>query len=332
MAKTIRDVARHAGVSISTVSRVLNGTAQVNENKRLRVEQAIQELSFIPNQAARSLVQKKTNGIGVLLPSLGGEFFSEFLSGIDVATRESGYHVLISASHGSLEELKVALMSMHQRVDGLIIMSPENEGHEIQKLVADDVPVISINGRASNAAIDTINFDNSRGASMGTEFLIRQGHRRIAFLKGLEGAHDGKQRLQAFRDTLFKHGIVPDPALELQGDFSHQGGYQAAYELMKLTPMPTAVFCANDQSAMGLMAAFQNAGKTIPQDISVIGFDDIPGAQLSAPPLTTINVGIRELGIVAIQRLLEKDSSSSPVHHMLPVKLVERASTTPLVS
>ena len=327
MVTTIRDVARHAGVSISTVSRVLNGTAQVNEDKRKRVEQAIQELNFIPNQAARSLVQKTTQGIGVLLPSLGGEFFSEFLHGIDAATRASGYHVLISASHGSLEELRIAVMSMHQRVDGLIIMSPENDGEAIKQLVPSDIPVVSINGKESAAPFDTINFDNQQGAFLATEYLISKGHRRIAFLKGIENAYDGKERLKGYRDTLIKHGIQPQAALELEGDFSPQGGYHAVQVLLKIEPLPTAVFCANDQSAIGLMAALQNAGLSIPEDMSVIGFDDIPGAKLTAPALTTINVGVRELGATAIKLFLDKEPDRTPAHHVLPVKLVERDST-----
>ncbi len=327
MAKTIRDVAKRAGVSIATVSRVLNNTAQVKDEKRLRVEEAVRALGFVPNQTARSLVQKKTKGVGVLLPSLGGEFFSEFLHGIDEASREYGRFVLISASHGSLEELDLALIGMRQRVDGLIIMSPEIDGSAIRTLIPDDTPTILVNGDERTVPFDTIKFDNRRGAYLATRHLLELGHRTIAVLKGIKLAYDSQERLQGFREALLEYGIQPAPQLELEGHYSPQGGYEACDALLALNPAPSAIFCANDQSAIGLMGALQNAGKKIPGDISVVGFDDIPGARFTSPPLTTVRVGIRQLGILAIKRLIEIDRESSPEHQVLPVELVIRHST-----
>lgn len=331
MAKTIRDVAKRARVSIATVSRVLNNTAQVNSDKRQRVEEAIESLGFVPNKVARSLVQKKTKGVGVLLPSLGGEFFSEFLQGIDDASRNEGHYVLISASHGNIEELEIALKGMHQRVDGLIIMAPEHDGMSIKHLIADDSPVVLINSACSDAPFDIMTVDNFDGAFRATSYLYETGHRQIAMLKGREGTHDGLQRLAGYRNALEANGITPQPELEIAGDFSPQGGYKAAGALLDLKPRPTAVFCANDQSAIGLMAALQNKGIKIPEDISIIGFDDIPSAQLTAPALTSVRINVRQLGIKAVERLMDMSTNKSPQHCVLPVELVVRQTTTSTV-
>lgn len=331
MAKTIRDVAKRANVSIATVSRVLNNTAQVNSDKRQRVEEAIKSLGFIPNQVARSLVQKKTKGVGVLLPSLGGEFFSEFLQGIDDASRNEGHYVLISASHGNIEELETALKGMHQRVDGLIIMSPEYDGMSIKHLIADDSPVVLINSAPSEARFDTMTVDNFDGAFRATSYLLELGHRTIAMLKGRALTHDGLQRLAGYQKALEVHGIAPQADLEIAGNFTPQGGYQAAATLLNLKPRPTAVFCANDQSAIGLMAGLQNEGVKIPEDISIIGFDDIPSARLTAPALTSVNINVRQLGVKAVERLMDMGSNKTPQHCVLPVELVVRQTTTSLV-
>lgn len=327
MATTIRDVAEQAGVSIATVSRVLNNTVPVNAEKRKRVEDAVEELGFIPNQAARSLVQRKTKGIGVLLPSLGGEFFSEFLKGVDEATRACGHYVLISASHGDLKELGTALRGMSQRVDGLVIMSPQNEGESIKPLIPEDTHVILINGNRSNTPYDTINIDNYRGGYIATEHLIKLGHRRIAMLKGLAHTHDGEERLRGYRDALKAYAIPHDHTLEFPGDFSPEGGHSAGEQILALSQRPTAIFCANDQSAIGLMGALQSEGIDIPGDISVVGFDGIPGVRFTVPPLTSIRADIRQLGSQAIERFLAMDKDPSLHHHVLPVELEVRDST-----
>ena len=330
MAITIRDVAAHAGVSIATVSRVLNNSARVREDKRRRVEEAVKALGFIPNQAARSLVQKKTRGVGVLLPSLGGEFFSEFLYGVDEATRAADHFVLISSIYSNLEDFEVVIRGMQQRVDGLIIMPAGIDVHVLKQFLPSDTPVILINGAGDNSMYSTINFDNHDGAFQATDHLIRNGHRRIAILKGREGAYDSEERLRGYRDALRKHGITPHRNLELSGDYSRQGGYDAVKKLTALHRRPTAVFCANDQSAIGLVAGLQNAGFSVPDDFSVVGFDDIPAATFSSPPLTTIHVGIRNVGRTAIQKLLEQEEDGEVQHLVLPVACIERGSTSPL--
>lgn len=329
MGNTIRDVASRAGVSIATVSRVLNKTAQVKQDKRERVIEAIEALGYTPNQLARSLVQKKTGGVGVILPAVGGEFFSEFLHGVDVTTRDKGYFLLISASHGSMEELKVVLQGLQHRVDGLIILSPVSDGRVLRPIIPTAIPVIIINVNAMNEPCNTINFDNYNGAFLATAHLLERGHRRIAVLKGPAHAYDAKERLRGYREALRSYDIIPTPGYELEGDYSPSSGYHAAGNILQLDPRPTAIFCANDQSAIALMGALQNAGMQIPQDISIVGFDDIPGSKYTSPTLTTIRAGIRQLGILAIEKLLEinQKKGSKPDHQMLPSSLVIRQST-----
>ena len=331
MPATIRDVAAKAGVSISTVSRVLNSTARVNEAKERKVKEAIQQLGFVPNEVARNLVQKKTGGIGVVLPSIGGEFFSEFLHGLDVTTRSNGVYLLVSASHGSLDEMKQVLVGMHQRVDGLVIMTPAGDG-AFAKLEFDKTPIVVINADATASDHATINFDNFRGAYLATEHLLHLGHRRIAILKGPASTFDALERLRGYRASLQSHQISVDTRLEIDGDYSPASGMAAASVLMSLEPRPTAIFCANDQSAVALMNSLQHRGIRVPDDLSMVGFDDIPGAAYSSPPLTTVRAGIQQLGVEAIEcliDLMENNRRPAP-HRVLPAELVVRESTASL--
>lgn len=332
-ATTIRDVAKRAGVSISTVSRVLNNTVPVADDKRRRVEEAAEALGYTPNQVARSLLKKETGGLGVLLPYVSGEFFAEFLNGIDQATQQNGCFLMISASHRSADELKVALQGMHQRVDGLIIMAPAAEAAMLETLLPSATPYLLVNTDVAGLPFDALNFDNCRGGYLATEHLLALGHRRIAMLKGPESAFDARERLRGYHEALRAYGVEPDPALEIPGNFSPEAGFQAAETLLGMVPRPTAVFCANDQSAMTLISALQNRGLTVPEALSVVGFDDIPSARYGSPPLTSVHVPIRELGEQTIERLLEivrGDDGAEPLQRVLPVELVVRASTAPL--
>lgn len=328
---TIRDVARRAGVSISTVSRVLNETCRVREDKRRRVSEAVEALGYVPNPVARSLLRKETGGLGVLLPYVSGEFFSELLYGIDRTTRRLGFFLMISTAHGSLDELQAALRGMHQRVDGLVIMAPEGEGATLGDLLPADTPAVLVNTPATETAYDALTFDNYRGGFLATSHLIALGHRRIAMLKGPDWAHDARERLRGYRDALAAHHLSRNPDYEFDGDFSPEAGHGAAAQVLALQPRPTAVFCANDQSGLAMTAALHNAGLAVPADLSLVGFDDIPSARYASPPLTTVRVPIRELGVAAVERLvaLVRGADRTAGQVTLPVELVVRGSTAP---
>ena len=329
MSSTIRDVARRAGVSIATVSRVLNKSASVSDVKRQRVEAAALELGYTPNPAARSLLGQSTGGIGVLLPYVAGDFFSEFLQGIDRATQEHRRFLMISSSHRNPNEFRAALSGLDKRVDGLLVMSTELAYDDLRDELLENVPVVFVNTRVDSPECDVINFDNEAGGRAAATHLIEVGHRRIAVVKGPEEAHDSQARFQGYRSALKAHGIPYDEALVFPGDYTHQAGFDAVSRLLALPERPTALFAFNDYSALGALRAANEAGLAVPDDLALVGFDDIPLARFTSPPLTSVRVPLRELGERAIHRLIARINGEDgpPEQVMLPVEVVPRAST-----
>ncbi len=330
MVPTIRDVAQRAEVSISTVSRVLNNSASVDEAKRARVEAAALELGYRPNPAALSLLGQSTGGIGVLLPYIAGDFFSEFLQAIDRATSESGHYLMVSSSHRNLKEFRAVIHGMNRRVDGLIVMSTDVPAETVCEWLPADLPVLFVNTEVADGEIEAINFDNRGGAYRLTEHLVAQGHRRIAFLEGPPHSFDGLARLDGFRSALRDHGIEPDPSLELAGDFTMESGLAAVPALLALDPRPTALFAGNDLSAYGVLSGLREAGLDVPADLALAGFDDVPLTRFTSPTLTTVRAPVREMGQQAIERLLAQIRGEDGTHHRpveLPTEVLIREST-----
>jgi len=301
---TIKDVAREAGVSVATVSRVWNDAAFVSPETRQRVSEIAARLGYSPHGAARSLITRTTHALGVLLPDLYGEFFSEIIRGIDHTAQADGYHILVSSSHDSKDEIDAALRSMRGRVDGMIIMSPDLEAQRTLHALQGSFPVVLLNGGAESKAFDTITIENHEGASAMVRHLVQRGHRRIAMIAGPERNYDAAERLRGYRSALGESGIAPDPAFVLAGDFSELSGHRAARAMLALDPRPTAIFAANDSMAIGALSALREAGLRVPEDIAVAGFDDIPMARYMNPPLSTVHVDISKLGERATTLLL----------------------------
>ncbi|MFP5284444.1 MAG: LacI family DNA-binding transcriptional regulator [Thermoanaerobaculia bacterium] len=336
MSATIKDVAREAGVSIATVSRVFSGKGPVQEDTRRRVLEVAGRLRYAPNAAARSLTTNRTGTLGVLLPDLYGEFFSEVIRGIDLAARKSGFHVLVSSSHSDRSEVEAVLRALRGRVDGLIVMSPEADVQALQANLPPTLPVVLLNCRVEGGGFESINIDNYGGALGMTRHLLGLGHRRVAFVQGAPGNHDAQERLRGYRDALHTYGGIWSEELEIPGDFGEESGHRAGAALLRLDPRPTAVFTANDAMAIGLLSALQEAGVRVPEDLAVAGFDDIPIARFLTPPLTSVRVAIAELGGRAMERLLmalEEGDGRERRHEVLPTALVIRnscgASTAP---
>jgi LacI family transcriptional regulator len=332
MIPTIRDVAKRAGVSIATVSRVLNDSASVGEDKRVRVMEAARELGYSPNPVALNLLGQKTGGIGVMLPYIAGEFFSEFLEGIDRVTSENGYFLIVSSSHRDIEAFRAGIQSLNRRVDGLIVMSTEVGAGAVIEWLPVGLPVVFVNTDVESSRVEAVNFDNRRGAYEVTRHLIERGHRRIAMLKGPEGAQDGKARLEGYRDALAEHDLVSDPALEYPGDYTMESGMAAVPKLLQADPRPTALFAANDLSAYGIMRGLSESGLHVPCDLALAGFDDTRLAQFVSPSLTTVRVPIREAGQYAIERVLARINTKAGVSAaltVLPTEVIIRESTTP---
>ncbi|MBU8974742.1 LacI family transcriptional regulator [Lysobacter sp. MMG2] len=324
---TIKDVARVAQVSVATVSRALNGHGNVAEDVRNRVFAAAQELRYTPHAAARSLSSRRTQTLGVVLPDLHGEFFSELIRGIDQIARAQRLHLLVSSYHGNPEEQGAALRAMRGRVDGLIVMSPFVETPSLGEHLDPSLPTLLINSQAELDGTAVLGVDNYGGAVTMVEHLVAIGHRRIAFIAGPTGNFDAHERLRGYRDALAQR--LPGTAeWVLQGDFSEASGHRAGHELLAAAQRPDAVFAANDMMALGCLFAFAQAGVNVPGDIAVAGFDDIPLARYVHPALTTIRVNIAELGARAARLLIAQVAGDAASESsVLSTELIVRESS-----
>ena len=329
MAVTIKDVAREARVSVATVSRALNGHENVAEAVRKRVLEVAATLRYSPHHAARSLSSRRTHTIGVILPDLHGEFFSELIRGIDQVARERGLHLLVSSYHGDPEEQGAALLAMRGRVDGLLVMSPFVGGTGfLAEALLPALPAVLINtAPPGEGAPPVVNVDNYGGARAMTAHLLACGHRRIAFIAGPEDNYDARERLRGYCDALADGAPGAEPWV-LSGDFDEAAGDRAGRALLSGDERPHAVFAANDMMALGCLYAFNQAGVQVPGDIALAGFDDIPLARYVHPALTTMRVDIAELGGRALRALLDRAPSgaASPDAAPLVPELVVRDS------
>jgi len=301
---TIRDVARAASVSVATVSRVLNGKGPVRDETRRRIRRIARRLSYVPHGAARSLITKRTSTLGVLLPDLHGEFFSEVIRGMDVSARRHGFHLIVSSSHSDGRETEALLRAMRGRVDGLIVLSPDLGVRKLLSNRPAELPLVLLNC-ADHGSFDSIRIDNRGGALAMTRHLRSLGHRCIAFVGGPAGNHDASERRRGYREALRSAGSGRATGLELPGDFREESGYRAADEILRARPRPTAVFAANDAMAIGLLCAFRERRVQVPSEIALAGFDDIPIARFLTPALTSVRIPIFELGARAVERMLQ---------------------------
>jgi LacI family transcriptional regulator len=327
---TIKDVARQANVSVATVSRALNGHENVAEAVRTRVLQVAAELRYSPHHAARSLSSRRTHTIGVVLPDLYGEFFSELMRGIDQVARERGLHLLVSSYHGHPEEQGAALRAMRGRVDGLLVMSPfvGNTDFLTENLTSALPAVLMNTSLPDGDAYSAISVDNYGGARAMTAHLIAIGYRRIAFIAGPDDNFDARERLRGYCDALAE-GLPDAEPWVLAGDFDEASGDRAGRELLTAKERPDAVFAANDMMALGCLYAFTHAGVQVPVDIALAGFDDIPLARYVHPTLTTMRVNIAELGGRALRALLEfaQGDRNDSTRTQLSPQLIVRDST-----
>ena len=330
MGATLKDVAREAQVSTATVSRVINGHGNVSEATRERILGVAKRLRYVPDSAARSLSTGLTHTIGVLLPDLHGEFFSEIIRGIDQAARRRGLHLLLSGVHGSADEAALAIRSLKGRVDGLLIMSPYADAAFLAEHPSEDTPAVLMNTPVRGHSHSSFCIDNRGGARAMVRHLAAVGHRRIAFICGPDSNFDAAERLEGYREELKELGLESG-ARVLAGDFSEESGYRAAQALLAESrrAWPDAVFAANDMMALGCLFACHEAQVSVPRDLALAGVDDIPMARFVSPPLTTLRVRMAELGGRALERLaaaIEAPDSTAHSTEVVPAELVVRAS------
>jgi LacI family transcriptional regulator len=335
MAATIRDVARAAGVSVATVSRVLNDSGPVRIETRQRIMDAAQTLHFSPNSTARSLSIRQTHTIGVLLPDLYGEFFSEIIRGIDQTVQANGFHALISSSHNAAGEVEAAMRTMRGRVDGLILMASGLDAALLAPMLPERTPIVMVNANYEGADYDTLDVDNFGGAVAMTEHLITLGHRDIRMIRGAAGHRDAAEREAGFLATLARFKLPVGEDTVVPGEFTEASGARAAHQILAARKRPTAIFAANDSMAVGAMSAAREAGMNVPEDLAVVGFDDIPIAHYVTPPLTTVRVSIAELGARAAERLLgniQSNNHNPRKREVLPTGLIIRSSCGAMLS
>lgn len=322
------DVARQAGVSHQTVSRVLNGHPNVSRQTRATVLAAIRDLGYRPNAAARTLVTGRTNVLGVISfdTTLYGP--ASMLYSIERAAHPS-YSVAIASLAGldrrSLTEAVEQFLG--QAVDGIIVIAPETAAVDALTELAADIPLVAV-GCGIRAPLPSVAIDNLSGAAQATRHLLDLGHETVYHVGGPESWLDAQERLEGWRQALRTAG-APEPGL-LRGDWSARSGYEIGHRLAAM-PEVSAVLCGNDQMALGLLRALAEHGRQVPGDVSVVGFDDIPEAAFFTPPLTTVRQHFGELGRRALRLLLDRVSGENRLESTLPIEpeLVLRASAGP---
>lgn len=300
-AATIRDVALRAEVSVASVSRVLNGAGPVTEATRQRVLVAVEALQYVPHSGARSLSTSRTDTVGIILPDLFGEFFSELIRGMDLAARTHGLHLIVSSSHDDAADASAAIRSMRGRVDGMIVLSPHLDAANLAASLARSLPVLLMNGGATDAGRPSIVVDNHGGAVAAVEHLVGGGARDIAHICGPTGNLEAEARMAGYCQAMAGSGLK---ARVLDGDFSQGAGHAAVQAMLAEGHRPDAIFAGNDMMAVGALMALQEAGVRCPEDVAVIGFDDVPIAQLVRPSLSTMRINIAETGRRALDRLV----------------------------
>ena len=321
------EVARIANVSPSTVSRFLNGTAKIGEDKRKAVEAAIKELNFKPNLAARSLKTGKTMTIGVLTQAIDSPFFSINMLGIEAGLANSGYAPIIVSGHwDAQEELERIHLLMSRQIDGLIILTGHLSSEHIIEL-ARQVPIVVTGRDIESEHLISTHINQEQCGYLATQHLIDLGHRRIAHIAGPLDNPDAQARLAGYRRALVQADLKWNAKLVAQGTFKELGGTLATDHLLASKQTFSAIFAANDQTAFGARISLHRHGLSVPNDMSLIGVDDLPAAAYSIPPLSTVNNSTYEIGIYAAQSLLRLLGHEVAEVSAPQVYLVQREST-----
>jgi LacI family transcriptional regulator len=308
---TITDVARLAGVSIATVSRVLNGSTPVQDEKADRVRLAMEELHFVPRHAARVLAGNRTNTLGLVMSEISGAFFPPMLKGIEGAAYEAGYDLLI---HSTQKEGPSRRPLGEHNTDGLLVFTDSLDHHELHRLHSINFPIVLLHQTPPDSLdIPVIAIENKNGAAMLVSHLIeRHDRRRIVYLRGQEGHEDSVWREHGYREALKKHRIKFDPALIAKGNFDEEEAFAAVQQLLANGVDFDAVFAGDDDSAFGAIRALRLGGRIVPTDVAVVGFDDVPFARYLSPALTTVRAPIEQVGREAVRQLVRQLNGEQP--------------------
>ena len=307
MRVSIKDIAQAAGVSHSTVSRALSGSPLVKTETKARIQRLAQEMGYTPDAIARGLVTRHTRTVGVVVTTITDPFVAEVVQGIEDTALENDYSVILASSAGEPDrEVAAVEMLRAKRVDGVMVTSSRVGALYLEHLERIGVPVVLINNHNEQSGRYTfsVSVDNQHGGHLATRHLIERGHRRIAYISGTIDQSDSAGRLEGYRQALEENDIPFDPTLVVPGNGRLDGGERALHALTSLGSPPTAVFCYNDVTAIGLMCAARQAGLSVPEHLAVVGFDDIPLATYVCPPLTTVAQPQRDMGRQAMNMAL----------------------------
>lgn len=339
MNTTIKDVAKIANVSITTVSRVSNGSKGVSAKTRRRVLNAIKELGYSPSAIASGLKTRLSKSIGIAVPDTIGDFYGEVINGIESVATENGYNLIVSLNHHIIkEELEAVNFFKAKKVDGAILVTTSGDDDYVRSLIDEGYNIVLLDRDPHGLKIDTVKIDNFRGGHLATEYLLKLGHSAILFIQGVPYIDSSKERFNGYKRALKDNKIKFNPDFILSGDFFVESGYSSIRRYLDKYGLNfSAIFASNDQMAMGAIKALNDKGISVPDEVSVVGFDDSYISPYIIPSLTTIKQRREEMGKIAAELLLDKISfhkkkERTPRQITIPVELIERESAIPISS
>lgn len=332
---TVKDVAREAGVSLGTVSNVLNGKISVKQETKDKVYDAMKKLNFQYNMNASALRTKTTKNIGLIIPTIVNPYYPELARGVEDALINENFTLFLCNSDRNLEkEQQYVDALLSKGTDGLILVKSKLSGASLRQIAARTALVLVDHDGESSHRFSQINVDDVNGIIQGMNLLKQNGHKKIGFISGLQDAYSSICRIRTFRECLANWGVSCPAEYIVEGNFSWNSGYMAAEQLLALPDRPTAIFAANDIMAMGAMRAISDQGLRVPQDISVLGYDDIEFCNLSVPPLTTIHQPKYQVGAEASRLLLKMLSKQEDFDRsiVMQTRIVVRSSVSSVQS
>ena len=324
---TLKMVAEKAEVSVNTASRAINNKPDINVETKKRVLRIAQELGYIRNAAAVALRTKKTGTIGVVIADNRNPFYAEVLNGMEVAAREKNYHIILANTQRDYRKEEEAInLLLAKRVDGLLITPVQDKDDDIKNLIDANIPFVVVGRDFENIEVDAVYNDEVKGGFLATEYLIKKGYKRIALIDGFLYKSPARGRLEGYKKALNKYRISLDESIVSVGDINIEDGYERTKQMLEKNLDFTAIFAYNDMMAFGAMQAIKEKGLRIPEDIGLVGYDDIPFSSLISPPLTTVKVKKQDLGVESVKLLLSRINSNREKIKkiMLDVELIIR--------
>lgn len=329
---TIKDIAKAVGVSASTVSRALSGSPLVNDETRRRIINVARSLGYERNELARALVKGASGAVGLVVPDITNPFFSDVARGVSDIAERAGYGVILCNTDGRVDrELSYVRLLRRKRVDGLLVCSATLDAPFVQDLAAAGTPFVLVSRMSADPNVPYVITDDRAGARLATEHLVHLGHRKIGFIGGPENVQASRDRMSAYRDVLTEHAIPARSEWSHHADFTQAAGRQVGQQILSLADRPTAIFAANDVTALGVLEVAEGLGLRVPEDLSLVGYDDISYASLPRIQLTTVAQPAIEMGQIAADWLFSRIGSddASPLQRVLNPRLIVRSTTGP---